>query len=460
MFMATQRFLCCVVQLLIASVSGAVDVGNLNDESCLLQTRTEMSSKKGIPNPKGDDTEMEAEATESESGDVSTDGEEESSYIGLKNREGMQAVPHFTIDLDQAPEKRFTEVATHFKEQYNDLFQKYFNNEETIEVAKEVSLIRGAENKELMGELDGVSKASGIPQFLLHANQLQTPLQTLKGPFLRYLHEMNLTMPGSSTGIPKSATEFAEMFQVPSYGCTGIIAKDEGDGSIWHARNLGYALSHWLQKMTYNAKFTKGGKEVYTAQMVFPALQPYTALRKGSNGYSYELNSRFLDKVKDAQNVVTNLYSERRPLSGWIARKTLEEVDNYEDAVKAFSSKPYPNPEYNIISGVKKGVILARDPDSLAYKIDLGKHRYIIMTNFDYTTGDEKEWYGPNSHKGESRRERAQKILDDSDVITPQLLQDVLNDEHVMHDNLLFQAMINVEHGTYDTALPHCKSCD
>merc|ERR1719498_1029665 len=145
---------------------------------------------------------MDATATEEESGDVSTDGDKEGSYIGLKTREGMRAVPEFTIDLDKKPEERFTEVAKHFKEQYNDLFQKYFNNEETIEVAKEVSLIRGSENEELMGELEGISKASGIPKFLLHANQLQTPLQTLKGPFLRYLHEMNLTMPGSSTGIP------------------------------------------------------------------------------------------------------------------------------------------------------------------------------------------------------------------------------------------------------------------
>lgn len=79
-----------------------------------------------------------------------------------------------------------------------------------------------------------------------------------------------------------------------------------------------------------------------------------------------------------------HVFSEKRATSGWVKRQILETIDNFEDAVEAMSTRPYAATEYNIISGVKKGVILARNPDGLVYSIPLkDTDRYIIMTNFD-----------------------------------------------------------------------------
>jgi hypothetical protein len=255
-------------------------------------------------------------------------------------------------------------------------------------------------------------------------------------------------------------TQIAAM--APAMGCTGIIARDSGDGSVWHARNFDYSFATWAQNLTYNARFTKGGNEVFTAGMVFPFVTPFTAMRKGPNGYTYEVNSRYGDTATDAQAVLVNLYQQKRTPSGWTARKTLENVDNYEGAVEAFSTKPYPSREYNIISGVKKGTILAREPDGLDYALTLGPtDRYIIMTNFDYTKNDAKEFIKKTRVQGLTPRVRAQKLLNDTNnKITPEFLQSVLNDEDVMEPNTLYQAMINVEKGSYASKLPRCKECD
>merc|ERR1712048_37201 len=121
-------------------------------------------------------------------------------------------------------------------------------------------------------------------------------------------------------------------------------------------------------------------------------------------------------------------------LSGWTKRKILETIDNYEDAVEAFSTRPYVGSEFNIVAGVKKGVILARNPDGLAYKLPLNESEkeYIIMTNFDYPWHDIKENFDPTVVKGRYRRKAAEVILDKADVLTPELLFDVLNEDRVM----------------------------
>lgn len=137
--------------------------------------------------------------------------------------------------------------------------------------------------------------------------------------------------------------------------------------------------------------------------------------------------------------------------------------DNYEDAIAALSSLPYSGTEYNIVSGVKKGAILARNPDGLAYQLPLSdsKKDYIIMTNFDYVYHDLREKFDPTGGNGflHPRRQPAEKILDKADVITPELLFSVINEKAVMAKDTIYQVMINVEAGIWNASLPACTEC-
>merc|ERR1719428_1318197 len=194
------------------------------------------------------------------------------------------------------------------------------------------------------------------------------------------------------------------------FGCTGIIATDKQDGTVYHGRNLDFSFAKYLQAMAYTGIFTKNGTEVFRAQTIAGYASILTGMRKGPNGYTIEINTRFPDHVGGNGDMFRNVFKEKREISGWTKRKILETQDNYEDAVEAFSTTPYAASEYNIIAGVKKGVILARNPDVVAYKLPLheSKKDYIIMTNFDYPWRDVKELFDPTSVKGlgHSRRIR------------------------------------------------------
>jgi hypothetical protein len=186
-------------------------------------------------------------------------------------------------------------------------------------------------------------------------------------------------------------------------------------------------------------------------------------MRKGTNGFGIEINTRFASHMGDFSSFLHNLFTEKRELSGWSKRKILENIDNYEDAVSAFSKTKYVASEYNVVSGVKKGVILARTPDGLAYTLPLNEssNKYVIITNFDYVWHDIREWFDPTTVKGigHPRRIAAEKILNRTSVITPEVLFEVINDDGVFAKETIFQVIMNVETGLWNASLPACMEC-
>lgn len=99
--------------------------------------------------------------------------------------------------------------------------------------------------------------------------------------------------------------------------------------------------------------------------------------------------TRYPDQVGGNTDMFHNL-EHGRPLNGWTLRKICENQPDYESAITAISTAPYVSTEYAIVSGVRKGTILARDPDSVAHVQTLGEDNfdersdYIIITNFDF----------------------------------------------------------------------------
>jgi hypothetical protein len=253
-------------------------------------------------------------------------------------------------------------------------------------------------------------------------------------------------------------------------GCTGIIAHNKDDNTVYHARNLDFAPVPFMTKLVYNAVFTKGGKEVFRSQMIAGYTQVVTGYRPGTtNGYAIERNTRYTDHWGGNSEMLNNLFagSTKRPLNGWTLRKILENVNNYDDAITAISSAPYVSTEYAILSGVKKGAILSKNPDGVAYTQTLGKTNfdersdYLIITNFDFFWHDIREWFDPTGGGGmgkPSRRVAAQTILNSTALgeITSDTLFTTLNHKDVLADTV-FQAIINVEKGIWNISQPDLK---
>ena len=167
----------------------------------------------------------------------------------------------------------------------------------------------------------------------------------------------------------------------------------------------------------------------------------------------------------------------------------------------ALKAAPYASTEYSIISGVRKGTILSRDPDAVAFVQELGKpggnpmckDDYIMVTNFDYYCRfrakrkptsiardcgthrdlvrtrpslrssqracgpghDIREWFDPTGSKGigHPRRIEAQKLLNSTSDLTPEFLFSVIDAPGVFADTI-FQAVMNVETGLWNVSQP------
>jgi len=359
-----------------------------------------------------------------------------------------RSTQRFTIDLDREPEERFKEVAQHFKANILD-FLKVIEGSAVKDIVEKIVKHRGPERSaELQAEIAGWAKYTGAPLVYAQVVHLLYELQTVMVPW------ENVTWPWGQT-TRRTGLE-------PIFGCTGIIARSADSGTVTHARNMDFSFAKYFQNMSYLGTFVKNGKEVFTAQMIAPYSFPITAWRRGQNGYSVEINTRYPPKSTNVDSLIKMLFEEKREASGWVRRQVLQSVDSFEEAVEAFSTRPYATTEYDIIAGVQKGVILARDPDSVYHKLTLGPNRndYIIVTNFDYWDHDLKEVLDPTSlHFGHARRVGAETLLNASKNINRAELYMVVNDENVMATDTIMQAFMNVEEDIFESFLPNCQDC-
>ena len=119
---------------------------------------------------------------------------------------------------------------------------------------------------------------------------------------------------------------------------------------------------------------------------------------------------------------------------------------------------------YTIVSGVRKGTILSRDPDRVAHTQTLGKPNfeersdYILMTNFDFFWHDAREYLDPTAGLGlfHPRRVEAQRRLNATSLggITPDVLFDTINARGVIATDTIFQAVMSVEKGLWNASQP------
>jgi len=118
-------------------------------------------------------------------------------------------------------------------------------------------------------------------------------------------------------------------------------------------------------------------------------------LQVGDDGFAIERNTRYSDHVGGYAGIIENL-ENGVALNGWQLRKILETETTYDGAIAQISTVPYASTEFAIVSGVKKGTILARNPNGVAHTQTLGGENYeeradyIIMTNFDFYWHDIK----------------------------------------------------------------------
>jgi len=84
--------------------------------------------------------------------------------------------------------------------------------------------------------------------------------------------------------------------------------------------------------------------------------------------------------------------------------------------------------------------------------------RYIITTNFDYWNHDIREYFDWTAGEiGTPRRIVAERFLNKTDILTPEVLYETINLKGVIaikNDSTIMQGIMNVETGYFNVSSP------
>ncbi|TWW61551.1 N-acylethanolamine-hydrolyzing acid amidase [Takifugu flavidus] len=185
--------------------------------------------------------------------------------------------------------------------------------------------------------------------------------------------------------------------------CTSIVAQDK-NGSVYHGRNLDYPHPV-LRNMTLNAVFLKDGKVVYQGTSFAGYVGLWTA--QSPDKFTVSGDQRGSEHWWNWwKNVVSALLLRRSPVS-WLLRETLEEAQDFQDAVLRLSKIPIITGVYYIVGGVRagEGVVITRDrngPVDIWPLEPVSGEWFRVETNFDH-------WLPPPAR--DHRREAATVAL-------------------------------------------------
>ena len=217
-------------------------------------------------------------------------------------------------------------------------------------------------------------------------------------------------------------------------GCTGIVATNTADGTVVHARNMDLAPVKLFAPLVYEGVFTRNGSVVFRAEMVAGYVSLLTGYRPGA--YVVERNTRYPAHKGGNREMLDNLL-DGVPLSGWTLRRMIESISTYDEALAKVQSAHFVATEYVVMSGVRRGHIVARDPASVAHLSTLGSALRDRPTGDRGPDGtapaarrgwhDVREYLDPTGgHVGLPRRVAAQRILNASLnaglALTPELM--------------------------------------
>ncbi|XP_023127703.1 N-acylethanolamine-hydrolyzing acid amidase [Amphiprion ocellaris] len=203
--------------------------------------------------------------------------------------------------------------------------------------------------------------------------------------------------------------------------CTSIIAQDK-DGVLYHGRNLDYPHSV-LKNLTVNVVFLKNGEVAYTGT----TFAGYVGLWTGQSPHKFTISGdqRGTEHWWNWWKNFMSAFLYRRSPVSWLFRETLEEAEDFQDAVMRLSKTPLIAGVYYIVGGVRagEGVVITRDREGAAdiWPLDpVNGNWYRVETNFDH-------WLPPPAT--DHRREAANKALNATgqDHINMETLYQVLS---------------------------------
>jgi len=268
----------------------------------------------------------------------------------------------YTINLDSAPEDRWTEAVQDHKNEIKAIVQGFkilFNKGERAQL---VAALKQGMPDEYLRELQGISTAAKMDyDNIIMANAF---------------YELT-----SFQGV-----------EAASRACTSIVAQN-ANGSMYLARNMDYPPP--LSVLQIDAQFVRGGLPVYRGTTFAGTIGIMTGVIPGS--YAMAINARDRGVFPTFQELLAVASS-----GGWIApvvtRAAFEAARSFDDAVDFLMTAPMIAPAYAIIGGAAPGQGAVVTTNSSAAGNDLWRLKdaypreaerwYTLQTNWDHWEAD------------------------------------------------------------------------
>lgn len=293
----------------------------------------------------------------------------------------------YTIDLDAAPQDRWTEPVTHFKTEIQQLIDLIVS----FDLAKTI-----------------------ITEIQKDSNSVLE----------RFPNDWGQEIASIAQIIDREVADvifYNIAYEVMGF-CTSIVAMNT-DGSVYHGRNLDFGLYpdvNWsdvqweltqdLRPILFNANLTKNGETLYKTTVFAGYVGVLTGVRE--NAMTITVDSRYdnnFDKYLLDWFLNTNDNSQ---FLTFATREAMETYDNYDDAVNFILQTSFIGPAFIIIGGSNpyEGCVCTMGPNrTLANYWDIAHGLpandttqnpwYVLETNYNHW--DQPPWFDDRRYPAE-----------------------------------------------------------
>ncbi|XP_069043503.1 N-acylethanolamine-hydrolyzing acid amidase-like [Lepisosteus oculatus] len=264
---------------------------------------------------------------------------------------GDISAPVFNLSLDLPPEERWLSIVNHYD-------KDYFRKAATAIIE------------------------SVIPKWVHHAI---TPAVDALEKYIPQPYAGEIRGVSSGFGISLADVILLNFAYEITAFCTSVVAQDT-KGNIFHGRNLDYPHGDILKNITVDILYVRNEQVVYRGT----TFTGYVGLWTGQSAKKFTISGDERAQGFWWENFIAAFLMRYSPVS-WLVRKTLEDAEDFQDAVLRLSKIPIISDVYYIVAGVQpgEGVVVTRNRRGPAdiWPLDpINGQWYRVETNYDHWT--------------------------------------------------------------------------
>jgi hypothetical protein len=260
----------------------------------------------------------------------------------------------------------------------------------------------------------------------------------------------------NAMGVPLGWITLMQLGYELSEGCTSIVAQ-ANDGTIWHARNMdfgiGMGFTSTLKSSTCQVDFIKGGKLLFTATTFGGYVGVLSGAKPG--GFSLTIDTRFYPEGISQlfYEIIAAIQEKNASLVAFLSRRTLENVNNWNDAVNSLSNGYLISDVYYIVAGVSanQGAVISRNRTDAAdvWILDNPTRWFEVETNYDHW--NPPPWY-------DNRRDPANDHMNQlgQNQLSQITLLDILSQKPTLNLQTTYSIIAHPATGYYQSYARYC----